>query len=135
MSSIAATMKQHPGATIPARRDRRRAHGARIAGPIAWALALAAALAIVGSLPTLGSGAPSRATSSITVRVATSDTLWSIAAAHPAPGLSTASTVDEIARMNGLRTSSVRPGSLLKVPAMTAPDAAFAQVDGVSGTR
>jgi len=51
------------------------------------------------------------------VRVATNQTLWSIASSHRGAGMSTAETVDWIRRVNGLHTSVLREGSVLRVPA------------------
>jgi hypothetical protein len=97
-------------------------------GPVAWAVVLATVLALIGVLPTIGSGAPS-GTTTASIRVRTSDTLWSIAESHPVTGRSTATVVDDIARLNGLRTAAVCPGTILRVPATIAPDAAFAQLE------
>ncbi len=54
-----------------------------------------------------------------TVRVQPGDSLWSIAARHPAPGLGTAETADLLQRLNALESSTIAAGSALRVPAQT----------------
>jgi len=51
-----------------------------------------------------------------THRVEPGDTLWSIAASHPVPGLDTAHTVDLISDINGLENPSLLAGSAILVP-------------------
>ena len=54
------------------------------------------------------------------VRIGVGDTLWGIAQQNRITGLSTAQTADFIARLNGLDTSTLAPGSELKIPAPAA---------------
>jgi hypothetical protein len=61
------------------------------------------------------------------VRVEAGDTLWSIASAHPVPGLRTEETVDLIRRTNGMDASVVYVGQLIDVPHEVAPAPAVAQ--------
>lgn len=53
------------------------------------------------------------------IRVREGDTLWSLAANHPAHGLDTARTADLIAELNGLDSSALAAGTTLKVPSAT----------------
>jgi hypothetical protein len=122
--------------TAPAR-DRRRVVGtagtrapARLGScvlPALWALALAAIIAAAGALPALARGALAPTGSSTGVRVAPADTLWSIAAAHPLPGRTTAETADEIRTANHLAGARLRPGAVLLVPVQEAPPTSLAQ--------
>jgi Tfp pilus assembly protein FimV len=95
--------------------------------PLAWALTLACFLAIVGFLPTARDFVPPRATAAISVTVSSADTLWSIAAAHRLPGMSTVQTVDSILAANGLTEARVEAGSVLSVPAQGVVGTALAQ--------
>jgi hypothetical protein len=61
------------------------------------------------------------------VRVEAGDTLWSIASAHPVPGLRTEQTVDLIRRKNGMELSVVHVGQLLDVPDEVGSTPAVAQ--------
>ncbi len=54
--------------------------------------------------------------SSITVKVAPSQTLWGIARSHPVDGQTTAETVEAIREVNGLVRSDLSEGQLLLVP-------------------
>lgn len=60
------------------------------------------------------------------VQVQAGDTLWTLAAKHPIPGLDTARTADEIARLNGMKTAQVSPGDSILVPSQAAPSVAMA---------
>ena len=60
-------------------------------------------------------GAISVATILYTVRPG--DTLWSIASAHPADGVSVDETVSILRSWNGLTESLLQPGMSLEVPA------------------
>lgn len=117
------------GAARHSSRQGRRPRQATLLAPAVWALVLAAMIVGVGTLPTRLDRTPPRAASAITsaVKVRPSDTLWSIAEASRTPGRSVAQTVDDIRRLNGLRTAQVSVGSLLRVPAAEVPDDAFAQ--------
>lgn len=116
------------GAARHSSRQGRRPRQATLLAPAIWALVLAAMIVGVGALPTGLDRTPPRAASAITsVKVRPSDTLWSIAETNRTPGRSVAQTVDDIRRLNGLRTAQVSVDSLLRVPAAEVPDDAFAQ--------
>jgi hypothetical protein len=101
-----------------------------VAGPVLWALVVVLAIVVPAVLPSLMSGAPSKPGAATSVRVGAADTLWSIASANRAPGRSTAETVDEIRRMNGLTDSGLSAGVVLRVPAREPADTAFAAAGG-----
>ena len=119
------------------RRSVRRptAHRAPWITPLAWMAVLALFVAGVGAVALLRDGVPSGAPATISVRVAPSDSLWSIARANRLPGASTAATVEAITRANDLRSSSLTPGTVLLVPAYGASGAAFAQANGSAVDR
>jgi LysM repeat protein len=120
------------GAAIP---TRRRAVGRPVLdlapwiAPFAWMTVLALAVAGLGVAAMLRDGVPSATPATITVRVAPSDSLWSIARAYRLPGASTASTVEAITRINGLHGTAISAGTVLHVPALEVADGAFAQAD------
>jgi spore germination protein YaaH len=88
---------------------------------------LAAFIICVGVLPTAQDRVPSGQTTTIAVRVSQSDTLWSIAASHRLPGVSTARMVELITESNGLPQGGVRAGAVLLVPAEPASANTYAQ--------
>ena len=112
------------------RGDRRAPHRRRPRGRVPDILVVALfalALAGTGALPTLADDAP-RTSATRRVSVEASDTLWDIAAANALPGTSVAETVDEIRRLNGLRSDQVlQPGAVVVVPAQEAPHTTFVQ--------
>ena len=59
------------------------------------------------------------------LRIEAGDTLWSIATAHPVPGLSTAQTAELLTDINGLDGAMLAAGSTVQVP--LADDRATAQ--------
>ncbi|MBE0476731.1 MAG: LysM peptidoglycan-binding domain-containing protein [Coriobacteriia bacterium] len=77
---------------------------------------LSAAVLAVGAAAVRPVGAPAATAPTTTVRVAPSDTLWSIAKAHPLPGASTARTVAAIRAVNGMRGSDLVVGQVIEVP-------------------
>lgn len=93
---------------------------------LAGTLALTAAIVALGVAPALLTCSPSRAFTATTVKVGPSDTLWSIAESRRLPGASTAETVEAIRLANAMSDSAVAEGVVLKVPAITARDAAYA---------
>jgi hypothetical protein len=95
--------------------------------PVAWMAVLAIFVAGVGAIALLRDGVPSGAATTIAIRVSPSDTLWSIAKANRLPGASTAATVEAIERANGLTASSLRPGTVLRVPAVVPAGSDLAQ--------
>lgn len=103
--------------------------------PFAWMTVLAIAVAGLGAAAMLRDRVPSTAPATMAVRVAPSDTLWSIARANRLPGASTAATVEAIARINGLRDTAISAGTVLHVPTLDGADAAFALADDSLVTR
>lgn len=102
-----------------------RAHGVRPADVGAF-LALVAILATVSALPTAADFVSAPASTRL-VRVEQNDTLWGIARAHAADGVSTAQTVSAIRRLNHLyRGATLQPGTVVAVPCVQASDAFFA---------
>jgi len=116
-------------------RMRMQAAPASWAAPLLWMIVLALFVAGLGAVALLREGVPSGASSTISVRVSPSDTLWSIARANPQPGISTAAAVEAIARVNALSTSSLAPGTVLRVPAPTAAGDALAQARSATVER
>lgn len=112
-----------------------RSHAAGNAGPrsrrvrladAAAFLALVAVLATVSALPTAADLVSAPASTRL-VRVEQSDTLWGIARAHGADGVTTAQTVSAIRRLNRLpQGSTLQPGTVVAVPCDQASDALFA---------
>ncbi len=60
------------------------------------------------------------------VTVAEGSSLWDLAAANPVSGLSTPETILLIRDANGLRSSTLEVGQVLRVPAANAPDLSIA---------
>lgn len=54
------------------------------------------------------------------LKVRSGDTLWTLAAAHPVEGLSTAEVADLIAEVNGRESAMLRPGETIMVPSGSA---------------
>lgn len=133
------TMTTHSSTHAGSRRRvvARRAHRSirALAGPVAWTIALTLAIVVLGVAPALLSGAPSRPLTSTSVRVGPTDTLWTIAAAHRLPGLSTAATVEEIRRANGLTASNLSAGAVLRVPSAQSAESALAAADAETMSR
>lgn len=71
-------------------------------------------IAVIGLRPSVGI-TPDACFQTLTVGEGTS--LWSIASAHPVPGLSVAETVELIRTANNLHSSVVYVGQTLQVPA------------------
>ena len=103
--------------------------------PFAWMTALAITVCVLGAGAMLRDGVPSIAPATIAVRVAPSDTLWSIAEANRLPGVSTAVTVETIARINDLSDTGIAAGTVLQVPTIEISDAALAQAESDVVTR
>jgi Tfp pilus assembly protein FimV len=91
-------------------------------------------IVLVGVLPAAGDPVPPRPAATITVRVSQADTLWSIAAAHRLPGLSTTQMVRVIKEANALSFGALGAGDVLRVPAASTAEAAYAQVTTVRDT-
>jgi len=125
-----------PASPAPRRsRGGSRVHIPPLMAPFPWMTALAITVAMLGTVAILRDGVPSAASATIAVRVAPSDTLWSIAEAHRIPGVSTARTVEAIARINGLSGTLISAGATLRVPAIAVVDSAFAQAEEPSAIR
>jgi Tfp pilus assembly protein FimV len=84
-------------------------------------------MVLVGALPTARELAAVQPAAASTVRVAPSDTLWSIAKTHRTAGMTTAETVERIMRLNGLTDATLQAGALISVPADGEPSDAYAQ--------
>ena len=125
MFTANATHSGLAGARRPVRRQ--QVDLAPWIAPFAWMTVLAITVCALGGAAMLRDGVPSPAATTIAVRVAPSDTLWSIAEASRLPGVSTARTVEAIARINGLRGTTILAGAVLYVPATEVVDATFAQ--------
>lgn len=137
---MGTTRMTAPGITSAGSRRRlvaRRAHSPvrALVGPVAWTIALTFSIVVLGVAPSLLSGAPSRPLTATSVRVGSADTLWSIASAHRLPGLSTAATVEEIRRANGLTASNLSAGAILRVPSAQSADSALAAADPETAVR
>ena len=115
-------------------RIRTRRCGTSALAPLAWMAVLAAFVIAVGLLPTAQDRVPFGRTSTIAVRVSRADTLWSIAAAHRLPGVSTARMVELISEANALTPSAVRAGAVVRVPVEPAADTAYAQAAPTDAT-
>lgn len=126
-----------PGRTAVHRRPVRRPiiDVAPWMAPFAWMIVLAITVVGLGSVVVLRDRVPSGSSATIAVRVAPADTLWSIAEANRMPGVSTARTVEAIARINGLDGTAISAGATLQVPASESADAAFAQAGPVAAIR
>jgi len=93
---------------------------------------LAGFIAVVGAVPTARDFVPRPAAAAITVKVASKDTLWSIAESHRLPGATTAETVEAIKQANNLTHTTLHAGDTLSIPAADVPGTAFAQVSDSS---
>jgi len=89
---------------------------------IALAIGIAVMLMAASTAPTTHA-----ATSTRTVRVQSSKTLWDLARTNPVPGNSTAKTVEYIRTLNDMSTSSLQAGQLITVPDTTEPMAMAAR--------
>lgn len=96
--------------------SRRRCRPESVLAPLWVFLVILAVLVAAAALPTAAED--TRATSATRrVRVAASDTLWSIATANPVAGLSTTQSVAIMRRLNGLTgTAALQPGAVITVP-------------------
>jgi len=77
-------------------------------------LILIGALLIVGAVATSRPRVPSTTMAPVSVR--SGETVWSLAAAHPVPGLTTAEVADLLVRTNGLEGRTVTPGETVLIP-------------------
>ena len=95
--------------------------------PVLWMTVLALFVVGVGVLPAAGDPIPSLPTATIAIRVSSTDTLWTIAAANRLPGLSTAQMVRVICEANALSAGGLDAGAVLRVPARSVSGTAYAQ--------
>jgi hypothetical protein len=117
------------GELRPARAASPRSRGAGRSGALsAVALFVVATLVLIalGALPTLADPArPPASTHGVVVGAA--DSLWSVAADNPVPGVSTSDMVAIIRRANGLGAhQQLQPGAVVRVPSVDEPAAALA---------
>ncbi|MDO8915246.1 MAG: LysM domain-containing protein [Coriobacteriia bacterium] len=95
---------------------RRRRRPESVLAPF-WVFAIVLALLVVAAALPTASGSVRAASATHRVRIAASDTLWSVAAANPVAGLTTAESVAVIRRLNGLEDSALlQPGAVITVP-------------------
>jgi hypothetical protein len=100
--------------TAPSRPARRRPDS--VLAPL-WVFVIVLALLVIAAALPTASGNTHARSASRTVRVAASDTLWSIARANPVAGLTTAESVAVIRSLNGLGESvSIQPGAVIAIP-------------------
>jgi len=92
-----------------------------------WAAVVAVGLALLAGIAFYAVSGLTADVATRPVKVEAGDTLWSIASAHPVPGLSTEETVDLIRRTNGMEGSVVYIGQLLDAPHEVASTPAVAQ--------
>lgn len=74
-------------------------------------IALLVAAVLVSKSPTVETA------TTVSVSVRPGDTLWSLAKAHPVPGLDTAQSAQVIAELNEVAGSTLIAGSVIHVPA------------------
>jgi hypothetical protein len=84
----------------------------------AMALTAIALLLILGAVLTSGTPGPSQSWSPVEVQAG--DSLWTLAAAHPVEGLTTAQAADLLATTNHLDGGLIVQGQTLLVPAASA---------------
>jgi hypothetical protein len=93
-----------------------------------WVFSIVLALLVItAALPT-ASGSSRVSSATRRVRIAATDTLWSVAAANPVGGLTTAESVAVIRNLNGLEDGvTLQPGAVITVPsgAGASPDLAM----------
>jgi len=77
------------------------------------ALAVITALLVAGPLMARQAAVDFETSSILTAQ---GDTLWTIARAHPVPGLTTAQSVEVIATLNDLETANIPAGVSVQVP-------------------
>jgi LysM repeat protein len=113
-----------PTRTTSSRPARRRPDS--VLAPL-WVFAIVLALLVIAAALPTASGVTSASKATRRVRVAASDTLWSIARANPVAGLTTAESVALIRRLNGLDASvSIQPGAVIAVPCVDDADPGLA---------
>jgi hypothetical protein len=121
------------GRDVRSRRTVAQRHGTAVQAqdrtgpaPLLVFLLVVAALLAASALPDLAGNHSRSTTTTATVQVGATDTLWSIARANPVPGVPTARAVEAIRDLNGLASDAhLQPGTVVQVPA-PAPDAALA---------
>jgi nucleoid-associated protein YgaU len=123
MHASAAAMGRmaRPGIRTRVREPGRLTRTEMLIAACALAVMVCAALA-----PAVTSSVPSSAPT-VSIRVASDDTLWGIAKAHPVPGSTTAETVSLIRELNDREGSMIAVGEVLRVPAPAAALTALAR--------
>src|SRR3954454_2218852 len=102
---------------VPSRKGSARLRLTRRARQLAFVLALASGVALGSWLgPMIGGDGTLRLAGGSAVVVQSGDTLWSIADTVAGPGDDVRAVVDEIQRVNGLRTADLVPGQVLQLP-------------------
>ena len=79
-------------------------------------VALALALLLTGAVVAQAESAP-EPTEFTTHTVVSGDTLWDIAAQHAPEGADLRDVVFDVKRVNGLDSSTIQPGQVIRVPA------------------
>jgi len=100
----------------PAQRARRRSERRSNRLSVAEIAALVVVVALLLAAPVVSRSTLPRDTATTMLRVEQGDTVWTIAAAHPVSGLSTAQNADFIARLNDLDAGRLAAGTTLRVP-------------------
>jgi hypothetical protein len=115
-AAVVAAPTAHSASTCERGTQRRHRRPESVLAPF-WVFAAVLALLVVAAALPVASGRANGATDTRRVRVTASDTLWSIAAANPVAGLSTAESVAVMRRLNGLEARvSLQPGAVITVP-------------------
>jgi LysM repeat protein len=83
------------------------------------ALLIILILLIVGLVTTSGRGTDKTILSQ-QLKVKAGDSLWTVAAAHPVAGMSTAQVADLLTTSNDLSGQLIRPGQVILVPSQPA---------------
>jgi hypothetical protein len=115
-AATVAAPTAHSTSTLDGASQRRRRRPESILAPF-WVFAIVLALLVIAAALPTASGSTRVASATHRVRIAESDTLWSVAAANPVAGLTTAESVAVIRRLNGLEDSVLlQPGAVITVP-------------------
>lgn len=103
------------------------AHTRKFYVALEWVALAVLAISLVSASVTLATRSLPDEIQTRPVRIERGDSLWSVAAAYPVDGLSTAETADLIRRANGMQGSAVYAGQLIQVPDTTASQRSLAQ--------
>ncbi|MGB4592954.1 MAG: LysM peptidoglycan-binding domain-containing protein [Coriobacteriia bacterium] len=119
-------MNAHAATTLKIQHTAHAPRSSRLSGIEMAALALATITLMVCAAFSVRPSATPEVDSTITVKIAPSDTLWDLARAYPVDGLTTAQTVAVIRDLNDMSTSAIVAGETLEVPASSSISAAVA---------